>query len=356
MSKMKIGVVGLGSAANNYHLPCLTQFQDVELYLCDAWEEPLEKSRVQWNIPAERCYRDLSQLLRQTDPCAVFVLLPQYTRDDRAPTPYEEYVAKVLRANKPIFVEKPLGIDAPQARRLVSMADKSGVRTTMCGFQRRFNPLLRYALKRIHERGPLLQCSFSFFKGMTRKDHCEEAAFTGYNWLTLDLVHCLDLTRWVPQSELVDFHSTKRIFPDGDKLFSEFHALAKFANGVTSVFSSNVRVGGRILRFELHGCGISVFITSEPNDGTVPETLGTSHHNMVAHIFTTDGTHPYGPLPAPEVIHSQDVASVRTQQGIAGWWDQARHFVDRVRDGKPTDTPFADACKTIELCDLILMA
>ncbi|MBN1555372.1 MAG: Gfo/Idh/MocA family oxidoreductase [Phycisphaerae bacterium] len=355
MDKMKIGVVGLGGAANHYHLPCLTRFEDVEVYLCDAWEEPLRNTRAKWDIPEERTFRDLSEMLRQVDPSCVFVLLPQYTRDGRPPTPYEEYVATVLRAGKAIFVEKPLGVNGDQARRLVSMANSSDVRTTMCGFQRRFNPLLRYALKRIHDRGPLLQCSFSFFKGMVRKEHCEEAAFTGYNWLTLDLVHCLDLARWTPRAELVDFHSSKRVYPTQNKLFSEFHAMATFNNGVTSFFSGNVRAGGRILRFELHGHGISAFLTSEPNDGTVPKEESTSHHDMVAHIFTTDGTRPYGPLPEPEIVHSYDVSPVPTQQGLAGWWDQARHFVDCARDGKSTDSSFEDACKTIELCDLILM-
>jgi predicted dehydrogenase len=167
-------------------------------------------------------------------------------------------------------------------------------------------------------------------------DRTEEAAHENYDWLTLDLIHCLDLARWVPASEMVSFHSTKRAFPAEKGVNSEFHALATFKNGITSFFSSNVRVGHRILRFELHGHGISIFITSEPNDGHVPEDIHTSHHDMAATIYTSDGSAPYASLPQPEIVHSYQVAPEKTQLALAGFYDQARHFIDCVKTSRPT--------------------
>jgi predicted dehydrogenase len=189
---------------------------------------------------------------------------------------------------------------------------------------------------------------------MLRLDRSEESTHDNYDWLTLDLVHCLDLARWVPGSEMVNFHLTKRAFPVEQKVNSEFHSMATFKNGVTSFFSSNVRVGHRILQFELHGVGISIFMTSEPNDGTVPEDKGTSHHDMVATIYTSDGSDPYASLPVPEIIHSYQVAPENTQQAIAGFYDQDRHFIDCSKAGKSTECSLEDACQTIELCNRFL--
>jgi predicted dehydrogenase len=354
MSKLNVGIIGLGHAANSFHLPCLTQFSDVDLYLCDAWDEPLKKTAKNWNIPQEKTFNDIQTLLTKVDLQAVYLLIPQYALHHRSATPYEEYAIRCLKAGKPLFVEKPLGVDTAQARRITATAKECNVNTTMCGFQRRFNPLLRYALKRIYEKGQLLQCSFSFFKGMIRPDRSEESSHDNYDWLTLDLIHCLDLARWVPASEMISFHSTKRAYPHEQKVLSEFHSIATFKNGVTSFFSSNVRVGHRILRFELHGVGISIFITSEPNDGNVPECLGTSHHDMVATIFTSDGMNPYETLPKPEIIHAYQVAPEKTQQGMAGFYDQARHFIDCLKTGKATESSFEDVCLTEELCQRIL--
>lgn len=353
MGRTKVGVIGLGHAANSFHLPCLSRFGDVELVLCDAWAEPLAQACRQWGVPTERAFDDVGRMLA-SGVDAVYLLVPQYALHGRQATPYEAYAMQCLQAGKPVFVEKPLGVDRSQAQRLTSAAKRLGVTTTMCGFQRRFNPLLRYALKRVRERGPLLQCSFSFFKGMICRECSEEATHENYDWLTLDLVHCLDLARWVPGADLVNFVHSKRAYPAEQKVDSEFHAMATFSNGVTSFFSSNVRVGHRILRFELHGVGISVFITSEPNDGTVPEDKGTSHHDMVATIYALDGRDPYASLPKPEIVHAYEVAPEKSQQALAGFYGEDRHFVDCVRERRRTECEFDDACLTIDLCERIV--
>ena len=347
MSKTRIAVVGLGHAANDFHLPCLSKFGDVELILCEAWTERLKEGCQRWNIPNKNVYSDLDAMLKEADPDAVYVLLPQYSSTYReTPSPYVEYVLKVLDAKKPVFVEKPIGENAEQARPLIDSAKRNGVKTTMCGFQRRFNPLLRYGIRMVRDRGPILNCGFSFLKG-TAKGCPEEKHFITPNWLTLDMIHCLDLMRSVPDGYITDFMSTVGTVP-GEEIATAFHALARFSSGTTSFFTSNVRVGARVLCFELHGIGISVFIRSVPEDGRLTANDGCSANSMEAMIYTNNNPD------SPEIVHSCDVALNNSQQAAAGFWDQSRHFVDCVKRGVETDTPFEDALATVELCDRIL--
>ena len=277
MGDMKVGVIGLGQAANNFHLPVLTRFDDVEVYLCDTWPDRLAEAKEKWRIAEDRCFSDLDKMMEKVDPHAVYVLIPQYIWRGRTPSPHKEVVKSVLAYGKPLFVEKPLSLNYPDAKELADAAAEAGVVTTQVGYQRRFHPLLSEGLKRVRDKGPLLNCSFSFFKG--HKEYNPEVdviPMPPYDHLTLDFIHCLDLMRWVPQSEMLEFFSTTGnvgIEPET----TQFHALAKFENGCTSMFSSNWRAGARVLDFQLHGVGISVYITM---------AAGSHNSAMKATIYT----------------------------------------------------------------------
>ena len=97
----KLCVVGLGSIANKAHLPCLTRFEDVELYGCDLWEAPREKAIANWNIPRERMFSDLGEMIRKVQPDGIYLLVPQYSKSygaSIADSPYESYANQILEA------------------------------------------------------------------------------------------------------------------------------------------------------------------------------------------------------------------------------------------------------------------
>ena len=340
MSMTKIAVVGLGHAANDFHLPVLLAFEDVEISLCDPWPQRLEDSRARWHLPSEVCFSSIEALMDTVDPDGVYVTVPQYTWRGREETPYLDVVKEVLSYGKPVFVEKPLAMNYPDAAMLVDAAKAAGVVTTQVGFQRRFHPLLREALDRIRQRGPLLNCSFGFAKGEKRYNpEVDVLPIPPYDHLTLDFIHCLDLMRWVPQGELVDFHSTVgRV--EGEAELTQFHAMGKFDNGCTSIFTSNMRAGARVLDWQLHGINISVYITMYYQ--------GYHESAMVATIFTDDN------FAKPEVIHDYEYAANANMQACVGFWQEDRHFVECVQQGIATECSFADAAKTSELAQKVL--
>ena len=339
MSATKIAVVGLGHAANDFHLPVLTQFEDVEIGICEPWDDRREEGKAKWHIPAEKCFSDLDEMIDKFDPDGVYVTIPQYIWRGRKPSPYCDVVKSVLAKGKPIFVEKPLGMNYADAKMLADAAAEAGVVTTQVGYQRRFNPLLREGLEMVRERGPLLNCAFSFCKGEAPYAEDYVIPIPPYDWLTLDLIHCLDLMRWVPQGELVDFFSTVGKV-DGEPELTQFHAMGKFDNGCTSMFTSNLRAGARALDFQLHGVNISVYIKMYYQ--------GYHESAMVATIFTDNN------FEKPEVIHDYELAPNANIQACVGFFQEDRHFVECIQQGIKTECDFADAAKTSELADKVL--
>ena len=338
MKKTRIAIVGIGHAARDFHLPCLTAFEDVEVVLCDAWPGPLREGMRRWKIPGDRAFSNLDEMMEKINPDGLYVLFPQYTLKGRPPSPYMDVVSAVIGYGKPIFVEKPLAMTYPEARAIADAAEKAGIVTTQVGFQRRFHPLLRECLKRIRQRGPLLNCSFGFFKG-AKVSQADTVDMSKYDELTGDFVHMLDLMRWVPQSDMVDFFSTTARI-DGESDLTQWHAMGTFQNGCTGIFTSNKRAGARVLEFKLHGIGISAYISMEPSGGH-----GSS---MVATIFTDNN------YQNPEVIYDYQIAPNRSSQACVGFWQENRHFIDCVQQGIATECSFTDAAKTNELCWRIL--
>lgn len=355
MKKLKIAVHGLGHSALSFHLPCLSGFNDIELFYCDAWEASRERAFSWLNISRDHMFSNQRTLLEKVRPDAVYVLMPQYDLVGRPPSPYENYVNEVLEAGIPLFVEKPLGVNATQARRIADKANACGVKTTMVGCQRRFNPLLRHGLKLVKANGPILAVNMCFFKGMSPNNDGDKVIVNN-NWLTYDMIHALDLACWIPEGKIMRTAVAKSKAP-GALNWTGFDAMMTFDSGVTSHFTGNVRCGGRILRFELHGVDISIFmISNSKDDQCSDDNAATFGNDMTAWVYRRDPENPninrY--LSVPEMIRSIDLAPVKTQHGTSGFWAQARHFIDCVRKGCPAETSFDSAMPTIEVCDKII--
>ena len=106
MDKLKVSVIGLGHAANDFHLPGLSSFQDVELSICDINQDALRHSAETFHVPEERCYVDYAEMLRKEDPQAVYVLMAQYPRPERpSPEAYFRIVHDVIGQKRNILVK-----------------------------------------------------------------------------------------------------------------------------------------------------------------------------------------------------------------------------------------------------------
>jgi myo-inositol 2-dehydrogenase/D-chiro-inositol 1-dehydrogenase len=108
---------------------------------------------------AERASDDLDATLRSSDVDVVLIATPTNT--------HAELIIKCVRAGKPVWCEKPVGLTLEETRRVVDAVESAGV-PAMIGFMRRFDPGYAAAKRAIEagevgrvERFRAISCDFS---------------------------------------------------------------------------------------------------------------------------------------------------------------------------------------------------
>jgi len=313
--KVKVALIGAGSMANSVHYPSLVEFPDVEIVgLCDLIEEKLRATAAKFGI--EKTFTDYRQMIEATAPDAVYALMPPHHLYDVA--------AWVLKQKLNLFVEKPLAVNAYQAKTLAHHAEVNGC-ITMVGFQRRHIPAIVEARQKVEQRGPIHTAVGIFYK-----DGADALAYYGgaIDILTSDAIHAVDLLRWFGNSEVRAVASDVRCV--GKKFPNCFHALIAFESGVTGILLGNWCSGRRFYKCEMHGNSIAAFI--DPDESGI--------------IYADNGA-------VEEHIDPKTMGPGDKPYHYLGFWHENRHFIDCVKSGKQPISSFSDAAKTMELVERI---
>jgi len=314
MRKVRVALIGAGVMANNVHYPSLAQFPDVEMVgLCDLVEEKLKATAERFQI--RRTYTDYRKMLQETEPEAVYVLMPPYHLFD--------IVIDCLESSLHVFIEKPPGITREQTRQMAVLAEKKGC-LTMTGFQRRFAPLVVRAKEEISRKGPLNQCQANFFKHMLGAGPYYRGAV---DILTCDAIHAVDILRFLGGEVKKVASSIRSLYADYD---NSFNALLIFESGCVGFLSTNWVSGKRIFSVEMHGYGISAFVD--------PEKQAVIYQDN-----KEEGM----------VVSASEAAGGKEIYKIGGFFAENRHFIDCLKEKRLPQTHFGDAVKTMELVDNI---
>ncbi|GIV15121.1 MAG: oxidoreductase [Armatimonadota bacterium] len=308
-----IAFIGAGSHANYAHYPSLSEMDDVHIVaVCDLNPERASATAQRWNIP--RTYTDYRRMLEETQPQAVYIILPPHQMFD--------IVVDCLNRTLHVFIEKPPGITLEQTHNLARLAEKNKC-LTMVGFQRRFVPLVVQARSRVEERGAITQCLARFVKSGGTEDYYGGAV----DILTCDAIHAVDTLRWMGGevkkivSKVNHFHSA---------VDNAFNALVEFESGAVGILLANWVTGRRIFSVEMHAFNISAY--AEPDDRA---------------LIYRDGSL------EPEVILNTEAAGSNAPHRYLGFYDENRHFIECVQSERQPLTSFADAVKTMELVERI---
>ena len=312
MDTVRVALVGAGGIANDAHCPALTELPDVEIAaICDVDERRARDTAQKFGIP--RTHRGHREMIEETDCDAVYVLVRPHQMHDIADF--------ALRAGKHVFLEKPPGVTSEQTRQLMHTAGAHNCLTAV-GFQRRFTPITVECLGRVRQRGAVYQVLVTFLKWIE-----EGAYYGGSDLLHGDVIHIVDTMRWMAGAEAADVYSDMKAH--GTSIATAHNAFVRFSNGVIGLLQSNHRVGGRQLRMEIHGDGVSCVIA--PEEGAVIYEQGEE----------------------PEHLDAAELAGGPETFRI-GFLQESRHFVDCIKAGQQPYTNLADALKTMKLCDAIM--
>ena len=195
-TRLRIGVVGLGSIAQKAWLPVLGAAESWTLQA--AWSPGKEKAlRIceTWRMP----YADsLDALAAQCD--AVFV--------HTSTASHYEVVNHLLNAGVHVCVDKPLADKLSEAETLVELAARRRL-TLMVGFNRRFAPLYRELKGRLGEAASL------------RMDkHRSDSVGNDLRFTLLDdYLHVVDTALWLADGQARLRGGALKITPQGEMLY-----------------------------------------------------------------------------------------------------------------------------------------
>ncbi len=131
LQKLRIALIGLGDIAQKAYLPIAANHAKVSAILCTRNLQVLKKLALQYRI--DEAYSDLNTLIKHR-PDAVMI---HSTTES-----HFELVLKLLNAEIPVFVDKPLCYSIKEVEVLLNLATQK--RTLLyIGFNRRFAPLIQ---------------------------------------------------------------------------------------------------------------------------------------------------------------------------------------------------------------------
>ena len=117
---LKVAIVGCGKIADA-HAAQIQKLEGCEIVaVCDR--EPLMARQLQERFPIQRYFSDVREMVAEERPDVVHITTPPASHFDLAKYCLENHCH--------VYVEKPFTLDANEARRLVRLADQSGVKLT----------------------------------------------------------------------------------------------------------------------------------------------------------------------------------------------------------------------------------
>ena len=132
--KLGIALVGLGNYATNQLAPALLETQNC--YLAGIVTGTPEKASVwakTYNIPAKNIYnyQTFNQIRNNPDIDIIYVVLPNFM--------HAEYSIRAAQAGKHVICEKPMAMNAAEARQMIAACQKAGVQLSV-GYRLYFEP------------------------------------------------------------------------------------------------------------------------------------------------------------------------------------------------------------------------
>lgn len=314
-------MIGAGARATYAHYPSLAEMPDVEMAaICELNLERMKAVGDKYGIHLR--YTDYRKMLEEVALDAVYIIM--------GPEFLDPIVTYCLKKDKNVFIEKPPGTTVEETRKWAKLAKEHGCKTAV-GFQRVFHPLVREAKRILEERGRIIHCMAAFHK---------YGEWQGYfDSLTNDVIHIIALLRWLG-GDVKKVHSLSgQFYSNIGKHLNLYTAILEFKSGGIGILHSNRVSGGRVLYFEAHSKGISVY-------GDIPGIAGVDHLKVVK------DNQPYEEA---RVIRNEDIIGSNVPYThIDGTFQVNRHFIDCIKRDEEPLTNFEDSVKTMKIVRAIL--
>ena len=242
MSKIGLGVIGLGYIFKEY-LKVISMIKDYEIIggITKSNIKAKNFAKLKSNFVV---YNDLNEMMSDYRITAVLVLVnPQETFN---------VLKKIIPYQKFIFVEKPIGLNFNETKKIKSLFLKYKT-PNMIGFNRRFYSVFKKGLKIINSKGGVHSILIEGHERFWKVDKKRNKKILD-NWVYANSSHTIDLLRFFG-GEFNEVYSFKKTI--NEKNGDNFTMILKSKKNILATYISNwYSPGGWSVK--LFGNGITV--------------------------------------------------------------------------------------------------
>jgi len=192
LSAINAGFIGAGSFAQSYLIP------NVKASGCSLQGVVTSRGITAKNVADKFgfnfCSSDVKDILNNENINTLFIATPHST--------HAGLVIESLKANKSVFVEKPLAINTEELESVIE-TKKDHTQPLMVGFNRRFAPVCESIKKEFQNIGEPMVINIRINAGFIPKDNWLQQKDTGAGRLIGEMCHFIDLMQYFTGSEPV---------------------------------------------------------------------------------------------------------------------------------------------------------
>ena len=251
-SQAVVGVIGAGNFSKGVLLPALAATSAELAYIADLNGVVARHAAKKFN--ALHATTDYKKILEDDKVKAVFIVVGHNL--------HARFICEALRADKHVFVEKPLALNKDELKIVVDSAKKAGGKAIMVGFNRRFSPHIVKIKELIKNRIEPLCMNMTVNAGFIPADSWVQDTERGGGRIIGEVCHFIDLLLFLTGSEVENVSAmnvTGHIPVCSDKMsimlkFADgsIGTINYFANGSKSYPKEMLEIfsDGRVIRME----------------------------------------------------------------------------------------------------------
>jgi predicted dehydrogenase/threonine dehydrogenase-like Zn-dependent dehydrogenase len=196
LSSINTGFIGAGSFAQSYLIPNVKAAGGSLDGVVTS--RGITAKNVADKFGFNFCSSDVKDLLSKENINTVFIATPHSS--------HASLVIESLKANKSVFVEKPLAINSEELQSVIE-TKKQHDQPLMVGFNRRFAPVSESIKKEFHNIGEPLVINIRINAGFIPKDNWLQQKDIGAGRLIGEMCHFIDLMQYFTNSEPVKVYA-----------------------------------------------------------------------------------------------------------------------------------------------------
>jgi polar amino acid transport system substrate-binding protein len=219
--QLNVAFIGAGSFAQSYLIPnvksCGASLDTV------VTSKGITSKNVAEKFGFNFCSADIADVVQKKEINTVFIATPHSSHANQ--------VILALKANKNVFVEKPLAVTEQELEAIIK-TKASYNRPLMVGFNRRFAPVCATIKKEFENAGEPVVVNIRVNAGFIPKDHWTQIHEIGAGRIIGEMCHFIDLMQYFTNAEPVKVYADC-IRSNNQKLKPDDHiaVVVKFSNG-----------------------------------------------------------------------------------------------------------------------------